>query len=255
MMMMFIAAVAAGGAAMLGALLARWRQPSTLVSSVMLGFAAGVMTGTVAFELLPEALRLASLWVVAFGFAAGFGLVYGLDLVVHRGKVAGERAEQRGAVEAAYQRKRPFGGPAMVLAGGTLFEAAVEGVSLGVGTAIGAGLTIPLAIAVAIDNLSEGLSLGSLPDGDGGEAASGKVLPWTAWIAATTVIAALAGWFVLRSLSPAVHAAVFAAGGGGMLYLTVTELVPVAEAEHYQQSSALATACGFLLILILSEMQ
>jgi ZIP family zinc transporter len=250
-----LAATVAGAAAMLGALLPRWRRPSTLVSSVVLGFAAGVMIGTVAFEMLPEALRLASLVVVSLGFAAGFGIVYGFDLFIHRGKVAGERAEQRADVEAAYERKRPLGGPATVLAGGTLFEAMIEGVSLGVGTAIGAGLTLPLAIAVVIDNLSEGLSLGTLPKGNERGADASRVLRWSAWIAATTVAAALAGWFVLYSLPPAIHAAVFAAGGGGMLYLTVTELVPEAEADQYQQSSALAFALGFFVILMLSEIR
>jgi ZIP family zinc transporter len=252
MITLLLAAGAASAAAVLGALLPRWRRPSTLVSSVVLGFAAGVMTGTVAFEMLPEALHLASLLVVSLGFAAGFGTVYALDLVIHRGKVAGEHADQRKRVEAAYERTHPLGGAATVLAGATLFEAAIEGVSLGVGAAIGTGLTLPLAIAVAIDNLSEGLSLGTLAEKTGGTE-GGHVLRWSVGVGVTTVAAALAGWFVLRSMPPAVHAAVFAAGGGGMLYLTVTELVPEAEAEQYQQSSAVATALGFLVILILSE--
>ncbi|MGH2617437.1 MAG: ZIP family metal transporter, partial [Thermomicrobiales bacterium] len=138
MMTMLLAAVGAGAAVVIGVLLPRWRRPSTLVSSVVLGFAAGVMIGTVTFEILPEALLLASLLVVSVGFAAGFGVVYGLDLFLHRGKLAGERAEQRKAVEAEYVRKRPRGGQATVLAGGSLFEAAIEGVSLGVAAAIGA---------------------------------------------------------------------------------------------------------------------
>ena len=252
MITMLLAAAAASAAAVLGALLPRWWQPSTLVSSGVLGLAAGVMIGTVAFEMLPEALPLASLLVVSLGFAAGFGTVYALDLVVHRGKLAGEHADQRTQVEAAHERTHPLGGAAMVLAGATLFEAAIEGVSLGVGAAIGSGLTLPLAIAVAVDNLSEGLSLGMLAEKTGGMEGR-QVLRWSAGIAVTTVTAALAGWFVLRSMPPAVHAAVFAAGGGGMLYLTVTALVPEAEAEQYQQSSAVATALGFLVILILSE--
>jgi zinc transporter, ZIP family len=252
MMTMLLASIGAGVSVVIGVLLPRWRRPSTLVSSVVLGFAAGVMIGTVTFEILPEALQLASLLVVSLGFAVGFGVVYGLDLFLHRGKVAGERAEQRKAVEADYARKRPRGSQTTVLAGGSLFEAVIEGLSLGVAAAIGAGLTIPLAVAVAIDNLSEGLSLGTLSDAEEGQRGA-RVLRWSVWIAVTTVAAALAGWFVLRGLPAAVHAAVFAAGGGGMLYLTVTELVPEAEAEHYQQSSALATAVGLLIVLILSE--
>jgi zinc transporter, ZIP family len=243
----------AAAAAVLGTALPLWRKPSTLVSSVALGFAAGVMIGTVSFEMVPEALQLASLLVVALGFAAGFAALYGLELGLNRGKMAGERAEQHAAVEAEHERKRPFGGAATMLAGGTILEAIVEGISLGVGAAIGAGLTVPLAIAVAIDNLSEGLSLGAVPEDHGEKADGTRTLRWGIWIGVTTVISAVLGWFALRDLPAVIHGAVFAAGAGGMLYLTVTQLVPEAEAEHYQHSSAVAAAIGFLTILILSE--
>jgi ZIP family zinc transporter len=245
----------AAAAAVLGAALPLWRKPSTLVSSVALGFAAGVMIATVAFEMVPEALQLASLLVVALGFAAGFAALYGLELGLNRGKMAGERAEQHAAVEAEHERKRPFGGAATMLAGGTILEAIVEGISLGVGAAIGAGITVPLAIAVTIDNLSEGLSLGAVPEDHGEKAGGARTLRWGIMIGVTTVIAAVVGWFALRDVPAGVHGGVFAAGAGGMLYLTVTQLVPEAEAEHYQHSSAVAAAIGFLTILILSEIR
>lgn len=255
MIVMLLAAGLAGAAAVLGAALPLWRKPSTLVASLALGFAAGVMIGTVAFEMLPEALRLASLVVVALGFAAGFGALYGLDLALHRGRVAGERAEQREAVETAHARKQPLGGATMVFAAGMLFEATVEGISLGIGAAIGAALTLPLAIAVALDNLSEGISLGSLSERDGAQPDGRRILRWSIWVGVATIAAAALGWFALRDVPAAVHGGVFAAGAGGMLYLTITQLVPEAEAEQYQQSSAVAAAIGFLAILILSEVR
>ena len=78
MIEMLLAAGMAGVAAVLGTALPLWRKPSTLVSSVALGFAAGVMIGIVAFEMLPEALRIASLLVVALGFGL-FSLYRGGD--------------------------------------------------------------------------------------------------------------------------------------------------------------------------------
>jgi ZIP family zinc transporter len=261
-----LAAVAAAVAAVLGAILPRWRRPSTLVSSVVLGFASGVMTGAVTFTVLPQALQLASLMIVAVGFAVGFAVVYGFDLIIHRGKVAGEHAAQKGEVKAEHERKRPLGGPAMVLAAGAVFESAIEGVSLGVASALGPGLTLPLAIAITIDNLSEGLSLSTLPEDTGDDtdteieqengqgSHSGRPLWWSVGIGVVTVIAAVVGWFALRGAPAAVHGGVFAAGGGAIFYLTITELVPEAESEHYQESSAVATGIGLLVILILAEM-
>lgn len=41
-------------------------------------------------------------------------------------------------------------------------------------------------------------------------------------------------------------------GGGGMLYPTVSALVPPSEERQYQGSGALATGLGFLTILLLT---
>jgi zinc transporter, ZIP family len=63
---------------------------------------------------------------------------------------------------------------------------------------------------------------------------------------------ALVGWFFLQGLSQSVLGFLLDSGGGGMFYLTVTDLIPEAEERHYQQSAAVAIAVGFMLIFILS---
>jgi ZIP family zinc transporter len=45
----------------------------------------------------------------------------------------------------------------------------------------------------------------------------------------------------------------FGVGAGGMLYLTINDLLPDAGERHYQQSSALALATGFILVFVLSQ--
>jgi ZIP family zinc transporter len=85
----------AGGAALAspaGGLIALWHRPSTLMMSAALGFASGVLLATIGFEMLPQSLELGgSLPIAIGGFVAGFVAVYGFDLFVHRGVVAGER--------------------------------------------------------------------------------------------------------------------------------------------------------------------
>jgi zinc transporter, ZIP family len=142
--------------------------------SFALGFASGVLLATVAFSMLPEALRLASLPIAVAGFSTGFLAMYAFDLFIHRGQLAGKEAEERPQVERFYTKSKPRGGEVTVLAGGISAEELIEGLSIGV-------------------------------------------------------------------------------GGGGMLYLTISDLIPDAEERHYQQSSALALASGFILVFILSQ--
>lgn len=102
-LMVFGIALVAALASPLGGVLAISLRPTSLLLSIAVGLAAGVLLGTFAFEMLPKAIELGSLPIAAVGFAAGFGLVYLLDLHVNRWTVAGPKAEQRERVRPAPQ--------------------------------------------------------------------------------------------------------------------------------------------------------
>lgn len=246
---------AAAVASPLGGLIALWRKPTTLFMSIVLGLASGILLGTICFEMLPQALELGSLAIAVGGFTAGFAGVYAFDLYMHRGQLVGEAAQQRPQVERYYRRRRVRPSEVTVLAGGTSAEELIEGLSIGVGTAIKPGLGLLIGLAIVVDNLSESLSIGEIirseqTDHPRGQAR--RILGWTGLIGIAVLGSALVGWFFLRGLSPAVLGFLIAAGGGGMFYLTITDLVPEAEERHYQQSAAIATAVGLLFVFTLS---
>lgn len=226
--------------------------------SSVLGFASGVLFATISFEMLPKALELGrSLPIAVGGFIVGFGFVYGFDLFVNRGKLAGPAAQQHESVERFHHRRRPRGTEVTVLAGGTSIEELIEGLSIGVGAAIEPNVGMLIGIAVAIDNLSEGMSIGELvlaEPADSRRRQWRRILGWNATIGIAVLVSALAGWLFLRGLSMRLLAFLFAAGAGGMFYLTVTTLVPQAEERHYQQSAAICIAAGFVVILVLSSL-
>lgn len=248
----------AGGAALAslaGGVVAMLHRPSTLFMSIALGFASGVLLATIAFEMMPQALSSSGLLVAASGFVLGFAAVYGFDLYIHRGKLVGEHAEQRPQVERFYQHRAVRGGEVTVLAGGTSAEELIEGLSIGVGMAIKPGVGLLIAIAIAIDNFAEALSIGEIirherPGRVPSQAR--RILGWTGLIAASLFLSALCGWLFLRRLADVAIGFLFAVGAGGMFYLTVTDLVPQSEEAQYQQSAAISMGFGFLLMFGLS---
>jgi ZIP family zinc transporter len=254
--MIFSIAGLAALASPAGGLMALWFKPSTLFMSVALGFASGVLLATICFSMLPEALELGSMPIAVGGFTTGFLAMYVFDLFIHRGMVAGVSAEQHPQVERFYQRRKPRGGEVTVLAGGTSAEELIEGLSIGIGAAIKPGLGILIALAIIIDNLAESLSIGEIIRSEHEERKRAEVLRilgWTGLIGVALFGSALAGWFFLRGLPEQMLGLLFGAGGGGMFYLTVTDLLPQAEERHYQQSSAVAIATGFMTIFIISQ--
>jgi ZIP family zinc transporter len=249
-------ALAAALASPIGGLIALWCKPTTLFMSLALGFASGVLIATITFEMLPQALELSSLPLTVLGFAGGFLAVYGLDLYVNRGEVAGDGADQKPAVDRFHRRHRPRGDEVTVLAGATATEELIEGLSIGIGAAIEPGLGLVVGAAIVIDNITEALSIGELirdQDREGEKPPFRRVLTWTGLIGASLLGSALIGWFALKGLPKPALGCLFAVGGGGMFYLTVTDLVPEAEERHYQQSAAVAIGAGFIAIFALSQ--
>lgn len=250
----FGVALAAALASPLGGALSIWLKPSSLLLSLVVGLAAGVLLGTFAFEMMPKALELSSIPLAACGFALGFALVYLLDLYVNRWKMAGREAAQNEAVKSMHRRLKPRGSNTAVLAGGTSAEELIEGVSIGIGAALDPSIALIVGLAIFIDNISEAMSIGELVLGERRDHAGRRITLWTSLIGASLFISAMAGWFFLQGVPEPAQGFLFAMGAGGMFYLTITDLVPEAESHHFQQSSAIATGCGFLLIMVLSEL-
>jgi zinc transporter, ZIP family len=252
----------AGGAALcspLGGLATILMRPSSLLLSIMAGLAGGVLLSAIAFEMMPEALELASLLEVTIGFVVGLAAVYGFDLYVHRGAIAGPEASQRSRVQRFHAWHKPLGDKVTVLAGATSAEEVVEGIVIGVSATIAGGMGLVVGIAIAIDNISEAMSIGEMVGNrkgggdDGAKRAHRKVLGWTSLIGVSLFVSACAGWFLLKALPADWLGFLSAAGAGAIFYLAVTNLLPEAESHQYQQSSGLAAAAGFLAILLLTE--
>ncbi|GGE31821.1 ZIP family metal transporter [Agaricicola taiwanensis] len=247
-------ALAAALASPAGGMLAIWLRPTSLLLSITVGLAGGVLLGTFAFEMMPRALELASMPLAAGGFILGLGLVYLLDLYVNRWQLAGPEADQRDRVGRAHRRRKPRGSDTSVLAGGTSVEELIEGLTIGVGAALEPSTAFIVGLAIFIDNLSEAMSIGELVISEGGPGAKRRTFMWTSLIGVSLFASAMIGWFLMRNIPETLQGTLFAIGAGGMFYLTITDLVPEAEAHQFQQSAALAIGAGFLTVMVLSNL-
>jgi zinc transporter, ZIP family len=246
----------AGGAALaspLGGVLSILLPSSTLFLSLAVGMASGILLGTMAFEMVPTALESAPLGFVLIAIAVGVGLTYALDLFINRGRLVGEEADQKADVERYHRRHRPLGTMMTVLAVGTATEELIEGLSIGVASSIGVGTALVMGVAIAVDNVSEALSLGALAQSEDAQTARRRTLVWTSVVGASLFVSAMLGWFVLRDIPDVALALLLSVGAGAMFYLTITDLLPKAEQNQFQQSAAWAATLGLLTALLLAE--
>lgn len=245
----------AGGAALaspLGGWLGSRFKAGTLFLSISTGLAGGVLLGTFAFQMMPESVAAAGPGAAIGGFIAGFLVVYGFDLYLNRGFIAGEGSDEWRKLRRVHRLRKERGSSVALLAGGTAVEELIEGLSIGVGLSVEPRLGFMIGTAIVLDNLIEGMSIAEIVRAERTEAATRQIFGWTGLIGLALFVSAVVGWLALREIDDGVMGTLLGVGAGGMFYLTVTDLLPRSAKTQYQQSAALAVAAGFLALFALS---
>ena len=219
--------VAAGVATLIGGWLAlRFADRIHLV----LGFSAGAVIGVALFDLLPEALRLGhstmdpalASGTVALGF---FGyLIIDRVLLIASGEGAGHRGH--------------------LGAGSLTIHSVLDGLAIGLGFQVSAGVGAILAIAVLAHDFSDGINTVNLTlAGSAGTRAARR------WLIADAA-APLAGILLSRMIVVPQDklSLIIAAVAGFFLYIGASELLPDSHHRHPRAWTTIATVAGAALI-------
>lgn len=232
-----------------------WKGAARLRTHV-LHLAAGVVFAVVAVELLPEIQRRALVTDVVIGFAAGIITMLLVDKLLDR--IRGDADDDDGhaaprlvsgeASVAARATPRVAGLPVSMLAA-IAIDFLLDGFLLGVGFAAGARIGILLALAEAAEQLSVGMALTGELQRSG--MASARILFVVTALGCLVFVSAVAGATVLSGLRPGAMEMVLSFGAAALLYLVTNELLREA---HEERESAAGTAMffvGFLAFLVI----
>jgi zinc transporter, ZIP family len=233
-------AVAASSLVIGGVLALRFR-PSNRIVGLVLAFGAGALISSVAYELVPaEAVD-----------AAGVGIALGLGAVAFWAgnrfvsRMGGEQRKDLDADEA----KSSGSGPAIVL--GTILDGVPESLVLGIGIAVGGGVSVAFLGAVFISNLPEAIAA-TVSLRASGRTRSSIMWMWVA-IAALSAVAAAVGYVVASAIGSTGYL-VEAFAAGALLTMIIDTMAPES-VEEAGGEAGLATILGFALAASLSGME
>ena len=216
----------------IGAVLAMLRKWPPRWLGIVLGFGAGALMASIAFELWEEGLNLAGPIPLVAGVAAGALSYY----------IAARILDAR----AAKKKSQAGGGQ---LAVGALLDGIPEQLVLGIGLASGEPVSVALVIAILVSNLPE--SIGSASDLlEGGMAKSRVLLLW-AGVAVVCTAATVAGFALASVTGDDFRAAASGFAAGALLVMLVDSMIPEAQSKA-KESTGLATVLGFALAAGLS---
>jgi ZIP family zinc transporter len=236
----------AASSLVIGAVLAlRARFSNRLVGSVM-GFGAGALISSIAYELIPESLiGDAGGGILIFtAFGAGALTFFALDWLIdnrggrHRKKIGGAQP--------------PAEGSGMAIFLGTLLDGIPESLTLGLGLGLGGSISIAFLTAVFVSNLPEGIAgtRNMLAQG-----ASRRTVLWM-WIGLVIASAGAAafGYAAIQALPGADGRLVQGFAAGAMLTMLADAMMPEAF-EHGGKLVGILTTLGFTMAAALSILE
>jgi ZIP family zinc transporter len=230
---------AVGASALLvGALLAYQTTPSPRFIAVVMALGAGLLIGSVSFELIDEAVKSEDVGAVgAYTLVGAATFTLGARALEKRG--GGDRKDAEGAQAS---------GQPLAIVFGSVLDGVPESFVLGL-TVLQGGVSVALLVGVVLSNFPEGLSSSS------GLRIAGwprmrVVRMWLIVMAVSAVSAAL-GYALLDPTSGRTGAFAQGFAAGALLAMVADTLLPEAyDVEHLSTGSLVAV--GFAISLILS---
>lgn len=228
----------AGGALVLGALVAWFvRVPRPLVAAIM-AFGAGVLISALSFDLVDEAEEIGGLWPTVGGFLGGAVVYVSANVWLAR---RGARHRKRSGEQQASEEEHSGSGTAIAV--GALLDGVPESVVLGLSLLGGGGVALPVLAAIFISNVPEGLSSSA------GMKANGRSARYVfgVWIgiAVASGVAGMLGAVLLDGASPELVALITAVAAGAILAMIADTMIPEAF-ERTQLYTGLIATAGFI---------
>jgi ZIP family zinc transporter len=234
----FLWGAVGASALLIGALIAYVATPSPKIIAVVMALGAGLLIGSVAFELIDEALETTEVARVGlFTLIGAATFTFGNWVLDKRG--AGDRKDAEGA--------QASGSPLAIVFGSVL-DGVPESFVLGL-TVLQGGVSVALLVGIMLSNLPEGLSSSS------GLRIAGwtrkrVVRMWVIVIAVAAVSAAL-GYLLLDPASGRTGAFAQGFAAGALLAMVTDTMLPEAYDVEKTNTGALV-AIGFAISLMLS---
>jgi zinc transporter, ZIP family len=219
----------AASSLLIGALVGLLRPWPKRAIGLVLGFGAGALISAVSFELAQEGVRVGGGTAVGIGLAAGALTYYICDTEIER---------RSGGADA---------GAALAL--GAFLDGLPEQLVLGLGIALGDGVSAGLLGAIFVSNLPEAIGSATAMHG-AGRSRRQVVILW-AGVAVICTLASGVGFGIADTASDTLKGAINGFAAGALVVMLVDSMIPEATRQA-GRTTGLITTLGFAVAAAMS---
>ena len=194
----------------------------------MLAFGAGALISALSFELAEEGVEVGGAGPVGVGFALGALTYFALDGLIERGR----------------------SDPASALALGAFLDGIPEQLVLGLGLALGDGVSVALLAAIFVSNLPEAIGSATAMRAEGRR--SETILRLWIAVAVVCTLASVVGFAIADAMSGELEGGFNGFAAGALLVMLADSMIP--EARKAGRTAGLATALGFAVAAGISSL-
>jgi ZIP family zinc transporter len=212
----------AASSLLIGALIGLLRSWPRRAIGLVLGFGAGALISAVSFELAQEGVRIGGGGAVGIGLAAGALTYYICDTEIER---------RSGDADA---------GAGLAL--GAFLDGIPEQMVLGLGIALGDGVSVGLIAAIFVSNLPEAIGSATAMQG-AGRGRRDVVLLWTGVVVICTLASGV-GFAIADTASDTLKGGINGFAAGALVVMLVDSMIPEATRQA-GRTTGLVTTLGF----------
>lgn len=222
------------------------KSTSNKFLSFILSFASGLMIAIVCFELIPEAMEIASLPVVLLGIIIGIIAMIFCDVLVDK-KFNVKNMQIKESTGAKFKQSKIKSNllkTGIIVSIGLAIHNFPEGLAIGSGFESSIKLGLSLAIAICLHDIPEGISM-AVPMKNGGMPTV-RIIYYVVLSGITTGIGAFFGALV-GGISQEIISMCLSFAAGAMIYIVSGELTPESNRLYQGRMTAVGNMIGFII--------
>lgn len=225
--------------------------PGKRLVSRLLALSAGLLIALLSYDLVEVAFQIGGIGASLAGFSMGVIVYIIANRIIANGGIGRRHSQSCGGLGSLTEEQISERNAATALVIGATLDGIPESMSIGISFLDNALVSASVILAVAVANIPEGLASGAGLKRSGLK--SFKILTIWSMVVIACVLAAVAAHSLMGGLSPFAKGAMTAFAGGGVLAMTLNNVIPEAYEEVNDQISILG-GIGFAVAFIVSHL-